>query len=80
MAWVFGEELPVECFGLLKAPLAVIPVMLTHADQLLRRRRRWYALYGAFGCLVLAAIAIQIFYRPWDVIWAVALRHIGIQT
>jgi uncharacterized protein involved in exopolysaccharide biosynthesis len=60
-------------------PLAVIPVMLTRADRLLRRRRRWYALYGAFGCLVLAAIAIQLFYRPWDVIWAVALRRIGIE-
>jgi uncharacterized protein involved in exopolysaccharide biosynthesis len=61
-------------------PLAVIPIMLTHADRLLRRRRRWYAFYGAFGCLVLAAIAVHLFYRPWDVIWAVALRHVGIQT
>jgi uncharacterized protein involved in exopolysaccharide biosynthesis len=61
-------------------PLAVIPIMLTHADRLLLRRRRWYALYGAFGCLMLAAIAVHLFYRPWDVLWAVALRHIGIQA
>jgi succinoglycan biosynthesis transport protein ExoP len=58
-------------------PLAVIPIMLTHDDLVLRRRHRLYALYSVFGCCAIAVIAVHFLYRPLDVIWAVALRHLG---
>lgn len=59
-------------------PLAIIPVMLTSADHRLRARRRVFALYGAAGCLFIALITIHFLYRPLDVIWAVALRRLGV--
>ena len=59
-------------------PLAIIPVMLTHADHVLLRRRRRYAAYGAAGGAVLAVLAVHWFFRPLDVVWAVALRHLGV--
>ena len=58
-------------------PLAVIPIMLTQGDLALRRRHRLYAMFSAFGCCVLAVLAVHLFYRPLDVIWAVAMRHLG---
>jgi protein tyrosine kinase modulator len=61
-------------------PLAIIPIMLTSIDCAARRRRRWYALGGTAGTLVLAVIAVHLFYRPLDVLWAIALRHLGVQT
>lgn len=61
-------------------PLAVIPHMLNSVDLAMQRRRRRYALFGTFAGLVLAVVAVHLFYRPLDVLWAVALRHLGIQT
>ena len=61
-------------------PLAIIPQMLTSLDHAARRRRRWYALGGTAGTLLLAVLAVHLFYRPLDVIWAVALRQLGLQT
>ena len=61
-------------------PLAIIPVMLTSVDHAARRRRRWYALGGTATTLVFAVIAVHLFYRPLDVLWAIALRHLGVET
>ena len=61
-------------------PLATIPVMLTSLDFAARRRRRWYALGGTAATLILAVLAVHLFYRPLDVLWAIALRQVGLQT
>lgn len=61
-------------------PLAIIPIMLTSIDFAARKRRRWYALGGSAATLVLAVVAVHLFYRPLDVLWAIALRHLGVQT
>ena len=61
-------------------PLAIIPIMLTSLDLAARRRRRWYTLGGTAATLVLAVLAVHLFYRPLDVLWAIALRHLGVQT
>ncbi len=61
-------------------PLAIVPIMLTSIDHAARRRRRWYALGGAAATLVLAVLAVHLFYRPLDVLWAIALRQLGVQT
>lgn len=61
-------------------PLATIPVMLTALDR--RRLRRWRttALLGAAASFVVALVLIHVFYRPLDVLWAVALRRVGIEV
>jgi polysaccharide biosynthesis transport protein len=59
-------------------PLAVIPLIITEADQALRRRRRRTALVGALAGMVLVVIAVHLFYRPLDVLWAVALQRLGV--
>ncbi len=61
-------------------PLAVIPHMLNSIDRAAQRRRRLYALIGTGAGFVLAMTAVHLFYRPLDVLWVVALRHLGVQT
>jgi len=59
-------------------PLALIPVMLKPAEVAARRRRRVLALAGTASSVVAALIGIHFLYRPLDVLWAVALRRLGI--
>jgi succinoglycan biosynthesis transport protein ExoP len=61
-------------------PLAVIPHMLNSVDLSLQRRRRRYALFGTFAGIACVVLAIHLFYRPLDVLWAIALRRLGIQS
>jgi uncharacterized protein involved in exopolysaccharide biosynthesis len=66
--------------GLLTAPpLATIPYMLTARDRARQRHRRLQALVGSAASVVIALVLIHIFYRPLDVLWAVALRRMGIE-
>lgn len=60
-------------------PLASIPIMLTSADRTLRRRRRMYALAGGAASVLAAVVLTHFLYRPLDVLWAVALRRLGIE-
>jgi succinoglycan biosynthesis transport protein ExoP len=61
-------------------PLAVIPRMLNNLDLRARRRHRRYAMFGTVTGLVFSLLAVHIFYRPLDVLWAIAMRHLGILT
>ena len=61
-------------------PLAVIPHMVNSVDRALQRQRRRYALFGTIAGLALVVVAVHLFYRPLDVLWAIALRQFGIQT
>ncbi|HKD53177.1 MAG TPA: Wzz/FepE/Etk N-terminal domain-containing protein [Steroidobacteraceae bacterium] len=66
--------------GLLTAPpLATIPHMLTAGDRARLRRRRLQTLVGSAASVVVALVLIHMFYRPLDVLWAVALRRMGIE-
>jgi polysaccharide biosynthesis transport protein len=67
--------------GLLTAPpLASIPLMRTPGDRARSRRLRVNAAVGGIASLVLGLVAIHMFYRPLDVIWAVALRRLGFEV
>jgi hypothetical protein len=54
--------------------------MLTIVDRARLRRRRMTALLGGAASLVVALVLIHIFYRPLDVLWAVALRRVWIEV
>jgi uncharacterized protein involved in exopolysaccharide biosynthesis len=61
-------------------PLAVIPRMLNSLDLRARRRHRRFAMFGTVTGLLCAVLLVHLFYRPLDVLWAIALRHLGILT
>lgn len=58
-------------------PLAVIPWIENAATLAVRARQRRYALAGSLATVLLAVIAIHLFYKPLDVLWAVAMRRLG---
>jgi polysaccharide biosynthesis transport protein len=58
-------------------PLAVLPRIVTQAEMYAQRRRQVTTLFGAIGVMVVALVLTQLFYRPLDVLWAVALRKLG---
>jgi polysaccharide biosynthesis transport protein len=69
-----------DLVSLLSAPpLASIPVILTSADLARARRRRLYALSGCIASVILAALLIHVFYRPLDVLWAVAMHRLALE-
>jgi succinoglycan biosynthesis transport protein ExoP len=59
------------------APLAILPYIVTDADRRRQRRRRGYAVVAMAGAGVIALALTHLFYRPLDVLWAVALRKLG---
>ncbi len=58
-------------------PLAILPLMESAADRARQRRQRRFALLGAVGVFALALVLTHLFYRPLDVLWAVAMRNIS---
>jgi uncharacterized protein involved in exopolysaccharide biosynthesis len=68
-----------DVIELLEAPpLAAVPRIITRADALAATRRRRLALLAtAAGCIA-AVVLTHLFYRPLDVLWFTALRHLGI--
>lgn len=58
------------------APLAVVPRIWTRADISRLRWRRRLALLGTVGTCAIALILVNLFYRPLDVLWDVALRRL----
>lgn len=58
-------------------PLAVLPWIETAADRRARQQRQRYSLAGAAAALVVVLSLTHFFYRPLDVLWHVAVRHLG---
>jgi succinoglycan biosynthesis transport protein ExoP len=70
-----GHQDMLEAFG---APmLAVVPRIMTVADIALGRRRLQYTVATAAVVGISAILAIHFFYRPLDVLWFAAIRHLG---
>jgi len=63
---------------LIGAPtMAVIPFISTEDDQRRRARNRRLALGAIAGVVVVLVIAVHLFWMPWDVIWFMAARRLG---
>jgi uncharacterized protein involved in exopolysaccharide biosynthesis len=58
-------------------PLAVIPWIENAAQRAARTRQRRYAFAGSVATFALAVVAVHLFYRPLDVLWAIAMRRLG---
>jgi uncharacterized protein involved in exopolysaccharide biosynthesis len=58
-------------------PLAVVPRIVTMDEMLSKARHRRFALLGVVGFFALGLLLTNLFYRPLDVLWAVALRKLG---
>jgi uncharacterized protein involved in exopolysaccharide biosynthesis len=56
-------------------PLAVLPWIETPADRAARAKFRRFSLAGAASSVVVAVLMAHFFYRPLDVLWAVAWRR-----
>lgn len=64
--------------GLLNvAPLAVVPRIWTRSDLARRRWRRVITLAGTVGTCAIVLVLTDLFYRPLDVLWDVALRRLS---
>jgi uncharacterized protein involved in exopolysaccharide biosynthesis len=60
------------------APLAMIPIIVTAAD-VARGKKRWrFAAGGAMASVVIALLAIHLFFRPLDTLWFIVMRRLGI--
>ncbi len=59
------------------APLAVLPRLMTRGEISRQRWRRRFALMGAVGGFAIMLLLTDLFYRPLDVLWAVALRRLS---
>jgi uncharacterized protein involved in exopolysaccharide biosynthesis len=70
---------PSDIALLLEVPaLASIPVIVTAADRVRRRRINFISWGGSVASLVLAVVCVHFFYRPLDVLWSVLLRRLGV--
>lgn len=58
-------------------PLALVPSIVTLRDRERRRARRRLSYVGAICAMVVALALTHFFYKPLDVLWAVALRKLG---
>ena len=58
-------------------PLAVIPWFESEADQTAERQKKLYRLLGGVAAAIVVIILVHFFYRPLDVLWASALRHLS---
>ena len=59
------------------APLAVLPRLVTHAERSRARWQRRFVLLGTVGGFALMLLLTDLFYRPLDVLWVVALRRLS---
>lgn len=59
------------------APLAILPRIVTAAERARRRWRRRFAVLGAAGGFAATLLLVDLFYRPLDVLWDVALRRLA---
>jgi uncharacterized protein involved in exopolysaccharide biosynthesis len=61
-----------------KAPLALIPVIVTAVD-IARGKRLWrFAAGGAMASAIVGLVSIHFFLRPLDTLWFIVMRRLGI--
>jgi uncharacterized protein involved in exopolysaccharide biosynthesis len=60
-------------------PLATIPYMRNDGERARARGFRLRAVFGGVAAVVVALAMLHVFYRPLDVLLAVALRRLGIE-
>jgi len=58
--------------------LASIPIIVTAADRVRRKKIIGFSWGGSIAILFLAAVAVHLFIRPLDVVWATLLRRFGV--
>ena len=69
---------PHDIRQLLQVPaLASIPVIVTQADRKQRRRIRGYSWGGGIAAVLVAAVIVNTFVQPLDVMWLSLLRRFG---
>jgi hypothetical protein len=59
-------------------PLALVPHIVTDAESHTRRRTFTIAAGATVGTFVLAAVIVHFLFRPLDVLWFIAMRHLGL--
>jgi polysaccharide biosynthesis transport protein len=58
-------------------PLAILPRIVTLGEITRRRWQRRLAVMGTLGAFALALVLVDLFYKPLDVLWLVALRRLS---
>jgi len=58
--------------------LASIPIIVTAADRVRRRRLVGYSWGGSIVVVALAALTLHLFVKPLDVVWLSLLRRFGV--
>jgi len=67
-----------DVMDLLEAPpLAIVPRIITSADVRAATRRKWLTVLATAAGGATAVALTHFFYRPLDVLWFTALRHLG---
>jgi hypothetical protein len=74
-ATVRGRNDMKEAFG--TPMLVLVPRIRTAADVALGRKRLKYALGSSVAVVIASIAAVHFFYRPLDVLWFAAMRHMG---
>lgn len=70
---------PGDIRQLLQVPaLASIPIIVTAADRLRRRRLLRYSWGGGLTAMLLIAVTVHLWVRPLDVVWISLLRRFGV--
>jgi hypothetical protein len=59
------------------APLAIVPRITTTSDVRAAKRRARLAVCTTAAACVMTILAVHFFYRPLDVLWFAAIRHLG---
>jgi uncharacterized protein involved in exopolysaccharide biosynthesis len=59
------------------APLAIVPRITTTSDVRAAKRRARLTVCTTAAACVMTILAVHFFYRPLDVLWFAAIRHLG---
>jgi polysaccharide biosynthesis transport protein len=70
---------PGDIHLMLRVPaLASIPIIVTAADRVRRRRLVGFSWGGSIAVVALAALTLHLFVKPLDVVWLSLLRRFGV--
>jgi len=70
---------PSDIRQMLQVPaLASIPIIVTVADRVRRRKMTRYSLGGGITAVILAVVTVHFLIMPLDVLWVTLLRRFGV--